>query len=105
MACLREPYPPVDGCKKEEINISPPQGWLFQEMLCKTDGPFYFTSSLPLPHYSAFLLYFPSDSIKRTGIQTPIRWYFGDPSTPSSQAAGFPNKVAFLASTPRLPIY
>ena len=59
MACLRKPRPPVDGCKKEEINTSPPGGWPFQEMFCKTDGPSYFTSSPPLPLYSAFLLYFP----------------------------------------------
>ena len=57
MARLREPY--LECCKKEEINTSPPRGWPFQEMFCKTDGPFYFTSSLPLSLCSAFLLYFP----------------------------------------------
>ncbi|XP_059780075.1 neuromedin-U isoform X2 [Balaenoptera ricei] len=34
--CLREtsrPCPPVDGCKKEEINTSPPRGWPFQGIL------------------------------------------------------------------------
>ena len=59
MACLGEPCPPVIGCKKEEINTSRPRGWPLQEAFYKTDGPFYFTSSLPLPLYSAFLLYFP----------------------------------------------
>ena len=43
-----------------------------------------------------------SDSVKETGIQTPIRWFFRDTSLPSSRSAGFPNKVVFLASAPRL---
>ena len=55
----------------------------------------YFTSLSPLPLCS----------IKETGIQTPIRCFFGDISLPSSGSASFPNKVVFLASTPRLPIY
>ena len=50
--------------------------------------PFYFTSL--------------SDSIKETGIQTPVRWFFGDPTLPSSCSSCFPNKVVLLASTPRL---
>ena len=54
--------------------------------------PFYFiSSSLP-----------PLCAIKETGIQTPIRWLFWDFSLPSSRSASFPNKVVFLASTPRL---
>ena len=55
--------------------------------------PFYFTSSSP-----------PLCAIKETGIQTPIRWFFGDTHLPSSQSASFPNKVLFLPSTPRLPV-
>ena len=62
MACLREPcpsawmlnqsafvqgsirtWPPVDGCKKEESNTSPPRGWPFQGTFAKL---------------TAFLLYF-----------------------------------------------
>ena len=54
--------------------------------------PFYFTSSSPP------LLC----SIKETGIQTPIRWFWGNISLPSSQSAGFLNKVIFLSSTPCL---
>ena len=57
--------------------------------------PFYSTSSSPPPLCS----------IKETSIQTPIRWFFGDTSLPSSWSAGFPNKVIFLASTPHLPIH
>ena len=53
---------------------------------------FYFTSSSPLPLCA----------IKETGIQTPIRWFFRDTSLPSPRSASFPNKVAFLASTPHL---
>ena len=53
---------------------------------------FYFTSLSPLPLYA----------IKETGIQTLIRWLFWDFSLPSSQSAGFPNKVVFFASTPCL---
>ena len=45
----------------------------------------------------ACLLYFLTStslcSVKDTGIQTPIRWSFGDFRLPSSQFAGFPNKV------------
>ena len=33
-------------------------GWPFQEMFCKTEDPFYFTSSLPLLLYTTFWLYF-----------------------------------------------
>ena len=54
--------------------------------------PFYFTSSSP-----ALLC-----SIKETGIQTPIRWFFGATSLPPSWSASFPNKVVLLASTPHL---
>ena len=43
-----------------------------------------------------------SDSIKETGIQTQVRWFFRDTSLPSSLSASFPNKVVFLASAPRL---
>ena len=70
MGCLREPCPPVDGCKREEINTSPPRGWPFQEMFCNTDGPFDFSSSPPLPLYSAFYFTSLSDSIKEAGIRT-----------------------------------
>ena len=54
--------------------------------------PFYFISSSPPPLCS----------LKETGIQTPIRCFFGDISLPSSQSADFPNKVVFLASIPHL---
>ena len=92
MACLREHCPPVNGCKKKETNTSPHGGWSFQEMFFKTDGPFAL-----LPHCLSL-----SDSIKETGIQTQIGRFFRDTSLPPSPSAGFPNKVVFLASTPRL---
>ena len=76
MACLREPCPPVDGCKKEEINTSPPRGWPFQEMFSKTDSPFYFTSSPPLSLYSTFLLYFPLWFCKRNWHPDPNKMFF-----------------------------
>ena len=50
---------------------------------------FYFTSSSPPPLCA----------IKESGIQIPIRWFFQDIVLPSSQSAGCPNKVVFLAST------
>ena len=53
---------------------------------------FYFISSSPPPLCA----------IKETGIQTLIRRLFWDFSLPSSRSAGFPNKVVFPASTPRL---
>ena len=33
--------PPVNSCKKKEINTSLPWGWLFPETFCNTYGPFY----------------------------------------------------------------
>ena len=83
------PCPPVNGCKKEEMNTFPHWGWSSQEMFCKTDGPFYFTSPLPLP------LWF----YKRNWHPDPDRMVLGDPSPPSFWSASFPNKVVFLAST------
>ena len=41
-------------------------------------------------------------SIKETGTQTLIGWLFWDTSLPSSQSAGFLNKIVFLASKPHL---
>ena len=52
------PCPPVNGCRKEEINTSPSGCWLNQEVLCKMNGLFTLLS-----HF----LY----SIKETGMQTP----------------------------------
>ena len=34
------PCPPMNGCRKEEINTSPPRGWPSQEIFCKTNGLF-----------------------------------------------------------------
>ena len=48
-----DPVPPVDGCKKEEINTSPPRGWPFQEIFA---------------NLMAFLLYFL--------ISSPSLFYF-----------------------------
>ena len=84
-----DPVHPVDGCKKEEINISPPWGWPFQGIFTKL-------LAFLLPHL------LPLCAIKETGIQSPIRWLFWDFSLPSSWSAGLPNKVIFLASKPRL---
>ena len=43
------PCPPVNGCKKEEINTSPSRGWPNQEMFCNTYGLFtLFPHLLPL---------------------------------------------------------
>ena len=46
------------------------------------DGPFYLTSSLPLPLARPFWLYFLTASFssftKESGIQTPTRWLFWD---------------------------
>ena len=73
--------PSVHGCRKE-VNTSSP--------VLQKKWPFYFTSSPPLPLCT----------IKQTGIQTLKRWFFGDTTLPSSQSAGFLNKVIFLALTP-----
>ena len=45
-------------------------------MFCKTDGPFYFTFSPPLPLSSPFLLYIPLWFYKRNWCPDPIRWFF-----------------------------
>ena len=54
----------------------------------------------------SFLLYSltssPSLFYKRANIQTLTRWLFWDISLPSSQTAGFLNKVVFLVSPPHL---
>ena len=55
--------------------------------------------------WKAFVLGFsppPSLICKITWHPDPVRWLFWDVSLPSSLSAGFPNKVAFIASTPRL---
>ena len=68
--------------EKEEIQHSPSKGWPFPEMFCKTEDPFYLTSSLTLPLYilpfdfsSSLLL---SGSIKEPEDQTPTRQLFWD---------------------------
>ena len=75
-------------------------------MFCKTEDPlallpnFLYLSSLPFDLRTTLLL--SLWSIKEPGIQTQIRWLFWGASLPSLRSAGFPNKVIFLASTPRL---
>ena len=59
------PYPPVNGCRKEEMNTSPPGGWAKPGDILQDVWPFYFNSSPPPPLCS----------IKETSIQTPIRWH------------------------------
>ena len=102
MACLWEPYPPVNGCKKEVVNTSPPQAGHSRRCFARLID--LFTLLPPRLSLSILPFYFTSlsDSVKETGIQTLIRWFYGDPSPPSSRSAGFPNKVVFLASAPRL---
>ena len=51
------------GCKKEEINTSPPPRLAIPGDICKKYGLFYFTSSSPPPLCA----------IKEAGIQIPIR--------------------------------
>ena len=62
-----------------------------------TASPSLFCLFTLLPHCLSL-----SDSIRETGIQTQIRWFFRDTSLPYSQSAAFPNKVVFLASIPHL---
>ena len=56
--------PPVNGCRKEEINTFPPWCWSGQEIFCKIYGL-----------YTIFPHLFQLCSIKETGVQTLIRWY------------------------------
>ena len=77
----------MNGCKKEETNTSPPRR-LSRRCFARLIALFTL-----LPHHLSL-----SDSIKETGNQTRIRWFFGDTSPPSSRSAGFPNKVILLAS-------
>ena len=94
------PCPPVNDCRKEEINTCPP--------ILPDKWPFYFTSSPPLLLCSR----------KETGIQIPVRWLltwvfflvcfcfcFWDTTLPSSLSASFLNKVVLLASIPHLSFY
>ena len=65
MACLREPCPPVKGCKKKETNTAPHRGWSFQEISAKL---------------TAFSLYFlissPSLCYKRNWHPNPVKMVF-----------------------------
>ena len=86
------PCPPVNDCRKEEINTCPP--------ILPDKWPFYFTSSPPLLLCSR----------KENGIKIQVRWlltffFFLDTILPTSQSASFLNKVVFLASIPHLSLY
>ena len=52
------------------------RGWPFQEMFCKTEDPFYFTSCLPLPLYTTFWLYFLIASLCLYSIEE-LSWQGG----------------------------
>ena len=107
------PCLPVNGYKKEEINTYLSKGWPFPEMFYKTEDPFYFTSSLSLPLYSAspslFCLWTSvphcfslSGSIKEPDIQIPARWLLWDISLPSPRSASFPNSHILCLNTSSL---
>ena len=105
MACLREPCPSAWMLNRSAFVHPDPVHLRMAARKKKWTHPlaeaghsrghlqnlwsFYFTSSSPPP-------------LKETGIHTPIRWFFRDTGLPSSRSAGFPNKVVFLAWTPRL---
>ena len=78
--------------KKEEINTSLSIAWPFLEMFCKTEDPFHFTSSLPLPLYSAFWLQFPIASLSLAPWKNlqPDRKKIVILRLPSSQSADIP---------------
>ena len=90
----------------EEINTPLLRLAIPLEMFCKTEDPFtllpHCTSLSILPFDFSFSLFLSLWCIKEPGIQTPRRWLFWGTSLPSSQSAGFPNKVIFLASVPHL---
>ena len=75
-------------------------------MFCKTEDPFYFTSSLPLPLYILpfdFSSSLPlSGSIKEPAIQTPTRQLFWDIVCHLLCQPAFQIKVVFLVSAPQL---
>ena len=91
----------------EEINTNLPKaGCSFGDVFARLK-----TLSLYIPTASPSLIclltlaphcFSLSDSTKKLGIQTLTKWVFWDTSLLSSQSAGFPNRVIFLASTPRL---
>ena len=53
------------AARKKKLTQSLPEAGHSRRCFCKTDGPFCFTSSPPLPLYSVFLLYFPFWFYKR----------------------------------------
>ena len=89
------PCPPVTGCRKEEINTSPPWGWPKPGDILQDLWPFYFTSSPPPPVCS----------IKESSNQTPIRWYSRTLVCHLLGCPAFRIKLLFIASTPFLLIY
>ena len=119
MACLKGPAP-LPNCKLkcpssaqreiiwschlwiEEINTLLPKASDFSRL--KTLSLCFPTASSSLSCLLTLIppCFFLSDSIRETGIQTTTRWLLWDITLPSSQSAGFPNKVVFLASTPCL---
>ena len=86
--------PSVNGCKKEEINTSPPWGWPSQEMFARLVAflLYFLTSSPSLFHKRDW-----HSDLNNMVLSTLIRHLLGHP--------GFQIKSIFLASTPRLPIF
>lgn len=92
--------PPVNGCRKEEINTSPSQCWPNQEVLCKMNGLFSLLSHFL---YSIKKKNWHADTLP----PLTIRWYSEDTSLPSRMPS-FMNQVLISClntfSTPFLPI-
>ena len=78
------PGPPVNACWTGEVNTSPLEADLNQELFDFTPSTF---------------------CIKEGGILTQARWFFGVPVAPSSQSAGFQIKSLFIAQSKHSSIY
>ena len=96
----------LEGYRPEGCRASTLLKWLSMQHLWMAIGKQKLTHSSPHPPMLAkpgqtnglFTLLPPllpfSVLLKETGIQTPIIWFWGDVSLPSSWSAGFPNKVS-----------
>lgn len=88
--CSR-PCPSVNGYRMEEMNTFPPRGWPFYELFARL-----------VPFLPYLLTFHHICSIKKASIKALSRWLFWDTSRPSSQLAGFLNKVISFPSVTHL---
>ena len=92
------PGPPVNKCRKEEINTWPLESSWNKEIFTSTYCLFYFTSSSsPLCSIKKKLIKIKL-SKNKAQLSNPVKMVLWDTSTPSFQCAGLPNKYTIPCS-------